>query len=166
MAYSIKLKTVDFRIAESENTNCQAGTPEQATAIIRTLLVDVDADVEQFGILTLNVAHCVTGFKILHTGTETCANVSLPRAMRTAINLGARGVVLFHTHPSGNATPSRDDIGLTRRFVLAGALLGIVVCDHIVFAPDNDGGFHSFSIRTYNPGVFEIPADVEKSLSS
>jgi DNA repair protein RadC len=43
-------------------------------------------------------------------------------------------VVLFHNHPSGDPTPSRDDVALTARLSAAGSLLGISVLDHIILA--------------------------------
>jgi DNA repair protein RadC len=42
--------------------------------------------------------------------------------------------VLFHNHPSGDPSPSRDDLSLTRRLMTAGELLGIDVLDHVVLA--------------------------------
>lgn len=48
------------------------------------------------------------------------------------VRLGARRVILVHNHPSGVATPSRDDVAFTRSVVRAGRLLGIAVLDHVV----------------------------------
>ena len=45
---------------------------------------------------------------------------------------GATAIVLFHNHPSGDPTPSPDDVALTRRLVAAGALIGIEVVDHVI----------------------------------
>jgi DNA repair protein RadC len=41
-------------------------------------------------------------------------------------------ILLFHNHPSGDPTPSPDDVALTRRLVAAGALIGIEVVDHVI----------------------------------
>ena len=46
----------------------------------------------------------------------------------------AAGVVLFHNHPSGDPTPSREDMLITRRMVDAGVVMGIEVLDHVVVA--------------------------------
>jgi DNA repair protein RadC len=45
---------------------------------------------------------------------------------------GATAIVVFHTHPSGDPTPSPDDVDLTRRLVAAGVLMGIDVVDHLI----------------------------------
>jgi DNA repair protein RadC len=41
-------------------------------------------------------------------------------------------VILFHNHPSGDPSPSRDDVAVTRQLIAAGTLLGIQVVDHVV----------------------------------
>jgi DNA repair protein RadC len=51
---------------------------------------------------------------------------------REATLAGAAAMIVFHNHPSGDPTPSADDMELTRRLVAGGALLGIEVVDHIV----------------------------------
>lgn len=51
---------------------------------------------------------------------------------KAALLANAAAVVLAHVHPSGDPSPSRDDIELTRRLAAAGTLLGIEVLDHIV----------------------------------
>jgi len=53
----------------------------------------------------------------------------------------AAAVALFHNHPSGDPTPSADDIALTKRLVEAGILMGIEVLDHVVLA---DSRYYSF----------------------
>ena len=58
-----------------------------------------------------------------------------------AIRAGASTVVLIHNHPSGDPTPSEDDIRTTKQLVLAGKLIGIKVMDHIVIG---DGIYRSF----------------------
>jgi DNA repair protein RadC len=45
---------------------------------------------------------------------------------------GAAAIVIFHTHPSGDPSPSPDDIDLTRRLIAAGVLMGIDVVDHLI----------------------------------
>ncbi len=57
-----------------------------------------------------------------------------------AIVLKAARIVLFHNHPSGDPTPSQEDVTLTRRLVEIGRLMGIDVVDHIIVG---DGTYHS-----------------------
>jgi DNA repair protein RadC len=51
---------------------------------------------------------------------------------RPAIQEGSAAIVLVHNHPSGDPTPSRDDVEITRRLVRAGNLIGIEVLDHVI----------------------------------
>jgi len=46
-------------------------------------------------------------------------------------------VILVHNHPSGDSTPSEDDIGLTKRLAEAGEIMGIDVLDHVIIGDDN-----------------------------
>ena len=66
-----------------------------------------------------------------------------------AAHWSAAAVVLFHNHPSGDPTPSPDDVFLTRRLAQAGDLMGIAVVDHVVLG---DGCWHS--VRESAPAVF------------
>ena len=56
----------------------------------------------------------------------------------------AGGEIMFHNHPSGDPTPSREDVGITRRILQAGELLGIRVLDHLVVGAE---GLVSFKER-------------------
>ena len=53
---------------------------------------------------------------------------------KTAIMQNAAGIILIHNHPSGDVTPSREDIGTTERLKKAGEILGIQVLDHLIVA--------------------------------
>jgi DNA repair protein RadC len=90
--------------------------------------------VERFGVLLLDSRHRVIRARLLSVGTLD-ASVADPREVfREAIVGGAAAIVLFHNHPSGDPTPSRDDVALTVRLASAGALMGIDVIDHIILA--------------------------------
>ncbi len=61
------------------------------------------------------------------------ATVVQPREVfREAAVGGAAAIVVFHNHPSGDPTPSPDDVELTRRLVAGGTVMGIDVVDHII----------------------------------
>lgn len=74
-----------------------------------------------------------------------------------AIRDGAAAVVLVHNHPSGDPTPSRADIDLTERLMVAGELLGIEVVDHVIIG---DGRFFSFTEEDEMPFSEEATAQV------
>jgi DNA repair protein RadC len=55
---------------------------------------------------------------------------------REAALAGAAAVIIFHNHPSGDPTPSREDSQLTRRMQRAGSVMGIDVVDHVIIADE------------------------------
>lgn len=90
--------------------------------------------VEQFGVLLLDTKHRVLRMTRLSIGTLDASIVHPREVFRAAASGGAAALVLFHNHPSGDPTPSDDDVALTRRLIRAGDLMGITVLDHIVVA--------------------------------
>ncbi|MFQ5621614.1 MAG: DNA repair protein RadC [Candidatus Nanoarchaeia archaeon] len=69
------------------------------------------------------------------------ANLVHPREIfKTALAESAAGVILVHNHPSGNPTPSEEDIAITRQIAKAGKIMGIELLDHIIVS---SGGFVS-----------------------
>ncbi len=104
---------------------------------------------ERFGVLLLDTKHRPIVTLVISLGILDASLVHPREVFRAATEHSAAAVVLFHNHPSGDPTPSADDIALTRRLVQAGDLMGIAVVDHIVLG---DGCWHS--VRDAVPGVF------------
>lgn len=92
------------------------------------------ARVEVFGLVTLDARHRLLQEHELHRGARTHSPVEPGEVFAAAIKDNANGVILWHTHPSGDPGPSGDDIDLTRRLAEAGRLLNIAVLDHIIVA--------------------------------
>jgi len=87
---------------------------------------------EQFGIVLLDTKHRVLRTAVLALGTQNSCAVEPRDVFREAAIGGAAAIVIFHTHPSGDPSPSPDDVDLTRRLVAAGVLMGIDVIDHLI----------------------------------
>jgi DNA repair protein RadC len=87
---------------------------------------------EQFGIVLLDSRHRVLRTAVLALGTQNSCAVEPRDVFREAAIGGAAAIVIFHTHPSGDPSPSPDDVDLTRRLVAAGVLMGIDVVDHLI----------------------------------
>jgi len=90
--------------------------------------------VEQFGLVLLDTKHRVIRTKIVSIGGLDATVVQPREVFREAAASAAAAIVLFHNHPSGDPTPSPDDLVLTSRMVHAGDVMGIDVIDHIVLA--------------------------------
>jgi DNA repair protein RadC len=87
---------------------------------------------EQFGIVLLDAKHRVMRDVVLAIGTLNSSVVEPRDVFREAAIGGATAIVIFHNHPSGDPTPSPEDVTLTRRLVAAGSLIGIDVVDHLI----------------------------------
>lgn len=87
---------------------------------------------ELFGLVLLDSQHRVTKTTVVTVGSLNRTIVEPRDVFREALLGSAAAVVLFHTHPSGDPTPSDDDVMLTRRLIAAGVLMGVAVVDHLV----------------------------------
>ena len=96
--------------------------------------------VEHFGVLLLDTKHRVMRTSVVSVGSVDTSVVHPREVFRAAATAGAAAIVLFHNHPSGDPTPSTDDVVLTQRLVRAGDLMGIQVLDHVIVA---ESRYHS-----------------------
>lgn len=105
-------------------------SPEDAALILMHDLRRLDR--EHFYTLCLNTKNYLVRRALVSIGTLNSALVHPREAFKPAIQCSAASVVFVHNHPSGDPTPSREDIELTKQLMRAGTLLGIEVIDHIV----------------------------------
>ncbi len=90
------------------------------------------ADKEYFMIIMLNTKHRVIGKKVISIGHLSGSLVHPREMFKEVIRRSSAAVIVVHNHPSGDPTPSQDDVAVTKRLVEAGELLGIQVLDHII----------------------------------
>ena len=82
--------------------------------------------------ICVNTKNKVTGvFEISH-GTVNASLVTPREVFQKALLANAVSIILMHNHPSGESTPSREDIEVTKRLVEAGKIVGVEVLDHII----------------------------------
>ena len=91
---------------------------------------------EQLRVLLLNTRNGVMAQRIVYQGNVNSSIVRPAEVFRPAIVESAPSIVISHNHPSGDPTPSPEDVKITRELVEGGKLLGIDVMDHIVIAGD------------------------------
>lgn len=101
-------------------------------------------DQEQFVVACLDTKHRVQSVVVVTIGTLDASLVHPREVFKPAILEGSSAVILSHNHPSGNTTPSQEDIQVTNRLTEAGKLLGITVLDHIIHG---DGTNEVLSVR-------------------
>lgn len=90
------------------------------------------AEREQFRILFLDRKNALIADEVQQQGTVDHTPVYIREIVRRALELSATGVILVHNHPSGDPTPSRPDIAMTREIVTAAKPLGITIHDHLI----------------------------------
>ncbi|HLG86379.1 MAG TPA: DNA repair protein RadC [Alphaproteobacteria bacterium] len=88
--------------------------------------------VEQFRLLFLDRKNALIADEIQARGTVDHAPAYPREIVKRSLELGATAIILVHNHPSGDPTPSKDDIAMTREIVKAAGALGIAVHDHII----------------------------------
>jgi len=101
---------------------------------------------EQFRVLFLDNKNQLIADEVLNRGTVDHAPVYPREVMRRALELSASAVILVHNHPSGDPTPSRQDIDMTRQVVEAGRSLKISVHDHLVVGREGVASFKALGL--------------------
>ena len=96
---------------------------------------------EHFQVVLLDTKHKLMGIEEISIGSLNSSLIHPREVFRPAIQKACACVILIHNHPSGDPTPSREDLDVTRRLCEAGRLVGIEVLDHVVIG---DGKFVSF----------------------
>ena len=110
----------------------------------RLMLEMGDLEQECLRVVLLNTKNVVLAMPTVYVGGVDQVAIHPRDVFREAVRRNATGVIVAHNHPSGNPTPSPEDVATTRALVRAGTVLGIVVLDHLVVAR---GGYVSLMER-------------------
>jgi DNA repair protein RadC len=89
-------------------------------------------DHEELWVINLDTRNRVMSLTTLYKGSVNSSQVRVGEVFRQAIFENAPAVIVAHNHPSGDPTPSPDDVAVTRAIVEAGRLLDINVLDHLI----------------------------------
>jgi len=101
---------------------------------------------EQFRILFLDRRNCLIADEVQQRGTVDHTPVYVREVVKRALELSASAIILVHNHPSGDPTPSRADIDMTRQIVDAAKPLGVAVHDHIVVGRQGHASFKALKL--------------------
>jgi len=109
----------------------------------------LDLERESFWAVYLDVKGRVVSDELISIGTQTVCPVAPADVLRTAIRVGAVGIIVLHTHPSsGDPTPSDADDDLTAQLAHVSRLLGIELVDHVVIG---DRDHYSYAVHDRLP---------------
>jgi DNA repair protein RadC len=138
-----------------DSTRLGVGYPESSPLITSAgevyayLRADmVDLPQEQLRVLTMTLKNQLIGEYLLYQGTLNATTIRVAEVFRPAIVDHAASVIVAHNHPSGDPTPSQDDIATTRQLTQAGSLFDITLLDHVIVATR---GYASLKERGHIP---------------
>jgi len=100
--------------------------------LARDLLRDHDDDKEHFWAIFVNAQNRYLLHTLVSTGTQSASLVHPREVLGPALREGASAVILVHNHPSGDPSPSREDLRLTRQLADAATLLDLRLHDHVI----------------------------------
>ncbi|HMK52245.1 MAG TPA: DNA repair protein RadC [Thermodesulfobacteriota bacterium] len=125
------------RRIQSQKSGAKVSFKRSAEVFEHYLPLMRDLRKEVFKVLLLNRANRLIKEVTISEGTLEASIVHPRDVFREALLEPAAGVILIHNHPSGNASPSEEDLRITKQLVEAGRLLGIKVYDHIILAGES-----------------------------
>jgi len=105
-------------------------SPIDAALVAAEIIGDEDREV--FLVMCLNTKNRIVAVHRCHVGSLAASIVHPREVFKSAILNNAMSIIVSHQHPSGDTTPSREDIEVTRRLIEAGKVLGIEVLDHLI----------------------------------
>ncbi len=110
-----------------------------ADELVRQFLDELDR--EAMIVVTLNAKSEPTCLQVISIGSLSASIVHPREVFKVAILSNAYSILLAHNHPSGDTTPSQEDIKLTKRIKNASDIMGISLLDHLIIGSD---GYYSF----------------------
>jgi DNA repair protein RadC len=118
--------------------------PEDAASLVMEDMKHLDR--EHFTVILLDSKNAVISIEKVSVGTVNSSLVHPREVLKPALEKSATSIILVHNHPTGNVSPSREDVMITKRFEKCGQILGIDVIDHIIIG---DGNYRSMKESGY-----------------
>lgn len=126
----------EIREAKEEFASYKITSPMDAEKLAAFYIADEDREV--FLVMMLNTKNEVIGLHRASVGSLNASIVHPREVMKAAILNNAASIIVSHQHPSGDPTPSREDVEVTRRISEAGKTMGIQLLDHIIVTHKGD----------------------------
>jgi DNA repair protein RadC len=128
--------------SESPDARTTINSPADAAGLLQYEMSALEQ--EHLRVILLDTRNHVLDTVEVYRGSVNSSQVRVGEVFKAAIRRGAPALIVVHNHPSGDPTPSPDDVAVTRAFVQAGKLLDVEVLDHLVIG---QGGFVSLKER-------------------
>ena len=105
-------------------------SPEDVAALVSSEMAALDQ--EELRTVLLNTKNEVLKIHTIYRGSVNAAQIRVAEVFKEAVRQNAPFLVVVHNHPSGDPTPSADDVAVTRELAKAGELLDVDVLDHLI----------------------------------
>ncbi len=141
----IKIKSLEVREIEySYDKRPKINGMEDVVEAVKPMISDPNK--EFFMALYLNTKNGILKQEVISIGGLN-ANIVHPREIfKTACMISASSIIVAHNHPSGDPSPSREDIEITKKLSEAGKILDIKLLDHVIIGHDSNYGFKESGI--------------------
>ena len=124
----VSIKMVKEKNLEYGDT--QISSPKDCANIFKKFIGDYDR--EALVVLTLDTKNKINSITVASLGSVNSSIVHPREIFKTAILSNAASIIISHNHPSGDPTPSKEDISITTRLKECGRILGIELLDHVI----------------------------------
>lgn len=132
-----KLMLVKDHSARYELTSKKIGSPRDAYLIIKDVFAMEAQPEEILVMLCLDTKNKVIACHEISRGSLNSSIVHPREVFKRAVLSNANSIILGHNHPSGDPSPSQEDINITKRLKECGAMLGIEVLDHVIIGDNS-----------------------------
>lgn len=134
-----KIQIVSIKMVKESSLELEYGVkisqPKDAVETLEKFIGDSDREV--LAVLTLNTKNVITSISAVSIGSLNSSIVHPREVFKTAILGNAASIIIGHNHPSGDPTPSSEDINITHRIKSSGEILGIELLDHVIVGDNN-----------------------------
>lgn len=128
----VKLKVVRESVLEYD---VRVDRPETAAELIQKMIGDSDR--ENLVLVCLDMKNKPTSVQVISTGSLNASIVHPREVFKSVLLSNAACFIIGHNHPSGDLTPSPEDIDITERLIQVGEVIGVPMIDHVIVS-DND----------------------------
>jgi len=132
MRYRLKLATWIVEREPGQPSPRMLSAPAAVALLARDLLNTADDDKEHFWAIFLNAQNHYLMHTLVSTGSQSASLVHPREVLGPALRVGAAALIVIHNHPSGDPTPSQEDLRLTRQLADGARLLDLRLHDHLI----------------------------------
>lgn len=124
-----------FRTLRSQSNDFKISSPKDVSELLINEMNNLNQEVLK--LILLNTKNTVIGVKDIFKGSLNTSILHPREIFREAVQRGSANIIICHNHPSGDSTPSKEDINITLRIKQCGDLMGIKLLDHIIIGNNN-----------------------------